>query len=235
MDYNAEITRATDVPTASPPPSAQRPSPPLPTPPVPMPPAPLPLAAPALHTWTVAEFEGGIASGFIEESDAVELLEGQITEKMATNSPHAYATNTMLEILHANLSGKGYAIGGQSPVQLSEISRPEPDVHVARGPSRQYIKRVPDADDVLWLAEVADSSINIDRDFKLGIYARAGIPEYWIIDLTNSRIECNTEPQPDGTYATKRTYKMGETIKHDLLGEITLTDLFADEVEETTP
>ncbi len=184
--------------------------------------------APALHRWTVEEFEAGIERGVIEESDAVELLDGYITEKMSINTPHAFATDALSGMLYTNLAGKGYAIGIQNPVKLSETSRPEPDLRVAKGPLRQYLTRIPTADDILWLGEVADSSIDIDRVFKLPMYAVAGIPEYWIININASQIECNTDPQPDGTYDTKRTYKKGETIQHDLLGEIVVAELFGD-------
>ncbi len=189
------------------------------------PPAP---RTPTLHRWTVEEFEAGIESGFIAESDAVELLDGYITEKMSVNAPHAFVTKVTYDILLRATSSRDVSVNSQAPIKLSEYSRPEPDLYIAKGKMSTYRDRIPTADEVLWIGEVADTSINIDRISKLPMYVNAGIPEYWIIDINAAQIECNTGPQSNGTYETKLTYKKGDTIQHELLGEIIVAELFGD-------
>ena len=187
---------------------------------------PNPPARPAPRRWTVDEFEAGIASGFIGEDDAVELLEGIITQKMSIDAPHAYATDALADLLYERLDRRAYAVGGQNPIRLDDGSRPEPDLRVAVGPRSRYRKALPTATEVLWLAEVADSSIKIDREYKRGLYARAGIAEYWIVDLTSASVECYTGPQADGEYATKQTYGREAVIEHALLGSVAVKELF---------
>ena len=183
-------------------------------------------SGPTLARWTVERFEGFIARGMLEEGDAVELLDGLIVEKLPINPPHSYATDTLYHLLTRNLADVELALSQQNPVVLNGGSRPEPDLYLARGPRRRYLTLLPRADDLLWVCEVADSSLSTDQGLKHTLYAHAGIPEYWIVDINASRVACYTEPDTDGSYRVKRTFSAGEIIEHGVLGRAVVGELF---------
>ena len=101
-------------------------------------------------------------------------------------------------------------------------SQPEPDIAVIRGSSRQYATRHPAPSDVGLVVEVADSSLDVDRRVKSRIYARAGIPTYWIVNLVENRVEVHTEPKSAGNrshFAKCTEYSSGEKIPVILAGK----------------
>lgn len=186
---------------------------------------------PGLFRMTVEKFEACIAAGAIGEEDAVELLDGLIVDKMSINPPHAYLTKVLYDLVFKAISDKPIIVNSQAPFTLSETSRPEPDLYIAKGELIDYRTKLPTASDLLWVAEVADSSIEADRGKKLELYAAAGILEYWIVDINTARIECYTGPNTDGSYGSKSTFARGQTIVHDLLGEVEVGELFGEEHE----
>ena len=86
----------------------------------------------------------------------------------------------------------------QQPVRLSTDAEPQPDVAVVRFREDFYRLRHPGPDEILLLIEVADSSLEIDREIKLPRYAQSGIPIVWIVDLNTETVEVSTGPGPDG-------------------------------------
>ena len=99
----------------------------------------------------------------------------------------------------------------QSPLVMPDNSEPEPDAMLLAWREDRYAFRAPRPGDVLMLVEVSDSTLRYDRDVKLSLYAAAGVPETWLVNLREDWVESNTEPSPEGYRATRR-YALGDTI-----------------------
>ncbi len=166
--------------------------------------APRFIPGPALPIWrlSVSQYHGMIEAGILTEDDPVELLEGWLVTKMPKNPPHRLSTQLTREAL-AGILPVGWYVDAQEPITLSD-SEPEPDVVVVRGQRRDYTERHPGAGDLALVVEVADATLQRDRTLKKQLYARAGIPTYWLIDLTNHQIEVYTEPFVDAGQADYR-------------------------------
>lgn len=163
--------------------------------------------------FSVAEYEEMIRTGIIKEDDNVELLEGWIVEKMTKNPSHTMAVGLVFDAI-GELALKGWFINMEQPIMTSD-SEPEPDISVIRGRRRDYPNRKPQADDIAFVVEVADSSLKDDRQWKLGIYARAGIRIYWIVNLRAKRIEIYTDPYTEEAksgYRTENFFGAKDTI-----------------------
>jgi len=122
-----------------------------------------------------------IRAGILTPDDPVEMLAGWLVYKMPKNPPHRIATKLALQALEAVVPAGCY-VDSQEPITLDD-SEPEPDVMVVRGDTRQYRERHPGVDDVVLIVEIADTTIERDRGVKKAVYARAGIPVYWIVNL----------------------------------------------------
>jgi Uma2 family endonuclease len=164
-----------------------------------------------VRRFSVKEYHRMIDSGILTDEDRVELLEGWIVPKMPRNPPH----DGMITLIHnrvlAPLLPQGWFCRGQSAVTTAD-SEPEPDLAVIRGDERNYLKRHPGPKDMALVIEVADTSIRRDRVIKARLYARAGIPIYWIINLPGGRVEVHTEPSgPSDSPAYKQRHNFGRT------------------------
>jgi Uma2 family endonuclease len=123
-------------------------------------------------------------------------------------SPHAWCVKRLSGTFVSRLLGR-FVVSIQDPVRLDDRCEPEPDLAVIRLDSSQ--DRHPGAADTLLIIEVADSSLRKDRGRKRGIYARAHIPEYWIVDITGDRIEVHRQPSSRG-YRSTSIARRGETV-----------------------
>jgi Uma2 family endonuclease len=141
---------------------------------------------------SVAQYQAMAAQGILTEDDRVELLEGLLIQKMTKNPRHIWSTENADALIQPHLPA-GWFTRRQDPFNTGD-SQPEPDVFVVRGKPRDYIERLPAASDVALVVEVADSTLAQDRTIKQRIYARAGIPVYWIINLVDNQIEVYTQP-----------------------------------------
>lgn len=162
---------------------------------------------------SVEQYHAMINSGILTKDDSVELLEGWLIEKMSQNPPHSVAAELVAEKLR-ELHLDGFCIRSEKPITLSD-SEPEPDVAVARGPTRNYIERHPSPNEVPLVIEVADASIDQDRGVKRRAYARAGVAVYWIVNLRQRQIEVYTSPSgavPEPSYASRQDYPSGAEI-----------------------
>jgi Uma2 family endonuclease len=126
-------------------------------------------------------------AGILREDDRVELLEGLLVDMSPIGPRHAIATDNLIGMLVPACAGRA-RVRCQEPVVLDEGSEPQPDIALVRRPWRGYPHTHPGPDDIFLLIEVADSSLDLDRTVKLELYARAGIPEVWIVDLTADRV-----------------------------------------------
>ncbi len=149
--------------------------------------------------WTRIEYDRLIENGFFREGDRVELLGGQLMVAEPQGSRHAATVSLVADALRAVFE-RGWYVTVQLPIALDEESEPEPDVAVVRGTARDYGDAHP-SQPVL-VVEVADSSRTIGRQHKLSLYARAGVPDCWIVDLVDNVLEVyrHPAPSPEATY-----------------------------------
>lgn len=173
------------------------------------------LAVPGDPIWrlSVAQYHQMIGAGILTDDDPVELLEGWLVAKMPKNPPHSLATQLTREAL-ARILPAGWFVDAQEPITTAD-SEPEPDVAVIRGERRDYAERHPGPGEVALVVEVADATLRRDRTLKQGIYARAGIPLYWILNLTEQTLEAHHEPSEskDGfSYHQRAVYRASDAV-----------------------
>jgi Uma2 family endonuclease len=184
------------------------------TPPVSSGPMPVPVVPSDLF-WrlSVDQYHQMIEADILTEDDPVELLEGWLIQKMPKKPPHRVITKVTRDAL-ARIAPAGWYVDSQEPVTLQD-SEPEPDAAVVRGDTRQFLDRHPGPQELGLVVEVADTSLQRDRTFKKRVYARAGIPVYWIVNLADGLIEVYTEPSgaaehPD--YQRRQDYRPSDEI-----------------------
>ncbi len=164
----------------------------------------------AKRWFSVDEYYRMAEAGILREDDRVELIEGEIVEMSPIGSRHAGCVKTLNALLGRHL-GQTVVVSVQDPIYLDEFSVPQPDIALLRPREDFYTKGHPIPSDVLLVIEVADSSVEFDRNKKLPLYAQANIPEVWIINLPQETIEIYMQPV-GGTYREIRLVKRGETV-----------------------
>lgn len=160
--------------------------------------------------YTVETYFGLVDDGILQPEDAVELLEGVVVAVAPQSVRHAAAGSRAGEALRAAIRGRA-TIREEKPLVLRPYSAPEPDVCVVRGTIPDYDHAHPDT--ALLVVEVADSSLVQDRLTKSRIYAAAGIPEYWILNLRDDCVEVHRAPDPDRRlYTDRHVARRGERL-----------------------
>src|SRR5712692_8205704 len=150
--------------------------------------------APALvrtRRWSRAEYGRLIDAGLLREDDPIELVDGQLIIREPQRTPHAVATELVEEALRRAF-GRGWCVRVQLPIALDPHSEPEPDVAVVRGAPRDFLDDHPSRPALI--VEVSGASLGFDRTTKAGLYARARIREYWIVNLVARRLEVRRGP-----------------------------------------
>ncbi len=142
----------------------------------------------------LSDYQRMIEAGILHEDDPVELIEGHIVTMSPKGSKHAACLRKIMDWLPAQV-GNQAQIQVQDPIQIPELSQPEPDLALVIPRTDYYAEAHPTPADVILLVEVADSSTRIDREVKAPVYAKAGIAVYWIINLPEQTIEVYTQPQ----------------------------------------
>jgi Uma2 family endonuclease len=170
------------------------------------------------HRFSVGQYHRMIETGILDENDKVELIEGLILEMSPIGSPHSYTVDELYSAI-GNVLPPGWKVYIQRPVTLA-TGEPEPDNSVVRGGSADYKLRHPGPADIGLLIEVAESSLEFDRQVKLRTYAAAGIPEYWIVNLRDRQVETHRDPRA-ATESSEAAYNSGETIS--ATGKLLLT------------
>lgn len=168
---------------------------------------------------SVDQYHAMIHTGILTDDDPVELLEGWLVAKMPKNPPHRAVTRLIRQVLERLVPAEWY-VDSQEPITTDD-SEPEPDVVVVRGETRHYLDRHPGPQDVGLVIEVADTTLQRDRGFKKRLYARAGIPVYWIVNLSDNQCEVYTEPsgpEPQPDYRQRQDYSSSDVIPVVLAG-----------------
>ncbi|MEN3002433.1 MAG: Uma2 family endonuclease [Armatimonadota bacterium] len=154
--------------------------------------------------FTCEEYHRLAEIGILREDERVELIEGDIIQMVPVSPEHVTATLGLYEVVR-RLFGKGYLVRIQSPLALG-ASEPEPDIAVVRGRLADYKHAHPTT--AVLVIEVAQTSLQYDREVKASVYAKANIPEYWIVNLQSRRLEVYREPieSPDAPFGY--TYRL---------------------------
>ena len=157
--------------------------------------------------FTVDEYYEMARVGILKPDERVELLDGEIILKEPKSVAHSWCV-IRLSNLVGSWSRQAY-MGVHDPLRLNNRSEPEPDIVVIRHDAPH--NRHPGPSEALLVVEVADTSIRVDRGQKRRMYARAGIFEYWIVDLTADRIEVYRDPVRS-RYRSVMLLRPGDTI-----------------------
>ncbi|HEY3354905.1 MAG TPA: Uma2 family endonuclease [Polyangia bacterium] len=160
-----------------------------------------PTTDPPRRRWTRAEYERIVDAGVLGPEDHVELIDGEILVMSPEKSRHAAAIDLCAEALRRAF-GPGHTVRVQHPLALGAASEPEPDVAVVPGSPRDYAAAHPSS--ALLVVEVADSSLATDRTVKAALYAAAGLPEYWIVNLPERCLEIHRAPGAAGYAGVER-------------------------------
>jgi Uma2 family endonuclease len=154
----------------------------------------------------VDDYHRMIEAGILDDR-RVELLDGIITEMTPQGTPHAYYSDESGDYL-TDLLGKRAKVREAKPITLGDNSEPEPDIAIVKPLGAVYLDHHPYAEDVFWLIEYSDSSLKKDLESKTKIYARAGIREYWVINLKEEKLIVFRSPI-DGDYRDEQTLTGG--------------------------
>lgn len=162
----------------------------------------------SLHRFSRDQYDQMIDAGVFGPEDRIELLNGEIIDMAPQKSRHATAIR-LIEIRLSRIFSVGHDVRTQLPLSLDDRSEPEPDVAVVPGNPRDYRDAHPGS--ALLVVEVSETTLGYDRIRKLAAYARANIPEYWILDLNSETLEVCRHPERD-TYTERRILKAADRL-----------------------
>ena len=152
---------------------------------------------PRRHAYSVDDYYRMAETGILRPGDRVELIDGEIIDRAPIGSRHAAAVKRIAQALSLSLGDRAI-VSVQDPIRLDPYSEPQPDIALLRPREDFYAGAHPGPGDVLLLVEVADSTLRFDRDTKLPLYARHGIPEVWLVDIENAQFTIHRDPQAHG-------------------------------------
>lgn len=166
------------------------------------------VASAEIHRWTREEYERMAAKGLFPPDARVELIEGIVYDMTPQSSFHSTGLRALQESLRPVFSS-GYDLRVQMPLVLGDDSEPGPDLAVVPGTFEDYAYSHPTT--AVLAVEVADSSLLRDRRLKIPLYARAGIPEAWLLNLKRTVLEVYRDPV-DGAYRSRTVLRPGESV-----------------------
>jgi Uma2 family endonuclease len=171
--------------------------------------------------FTVDEYHRMSEAGILAETDRVELIEGEIVKMSPIGKYHAACVKRLNSVLNRRV-GDYAIVSVQDPIRLDDYSEPEPDLALLKPRDDFYAQDLPTVEDVLLIIEVADTSVEYDRNVKLPLYAKAGIPETWLANIREDRIEAYSQPV-NGVYSIVRIINRGEALSPEALPNLVLT------------
>jgi Uma2 family endonuclease len=162
------------------------------------------------HRFTVEEYRRMGEAGILADDDRVELIDGEIIEMSPIGSRHAACVNKLTRLLVQQV-GERAIVSVQNPVEVADNSEPQPDLTLLRSRPDFYAERHPLSGDVLLMIEVADTSLRFDLTVKAPLYARTGVPELWIVDLSRERVHVFRDRE-GGAYRTAEIVERRATL-----------------------
>jgi Uma2 family endonuclease len=184
-----------------------------------------------LHRLSLDQYRRMVSAGILSRKDRCELIRGWLVEKMAENPPHTICSCKLNKLL-VRMLGDDWALRSDKPIELVHSeSCPEPDFVVATGEDDAYSSRHPRDGEILLVVEIADTSVNLDQELMLPIYALEKIPVYWIVNLIDRRVEVYTQPRggKKPTYRTRTDYPPGGSVPV-VLGGAEVGSIAVDEI-----
>jgi Uma2 family endonuclease len=183
--------------------------------------SPVRLKEPTTRLLTVFEYDKMIEAGIFSEDDRIELLEGVLIEMSPKGPHHAYSTDCATKVFIQRLGDRA-VVRNQNPILIDEFSEPEPDIVLATPDASKYANHHPTPGEIFAVIEVSDSSLAYDRHRKSLVYARAGIPQYLVLNVEARELEDYRDPAPDG-YRSKQTISAEQEFTLVAFPEITFT------------
>ncbi len=165
---------------------------------------------PTPRRFSVDEYYAMAEAGILARDERVELIDGEIITMSPIGNPHGAGVDRATDLIVPLVTGRAI-VRVQAHVRLADNCQPEPDLMLLVRRGDFYSTEAPGPSDVLLLIEVADSSLSYDRNRKLPLYARHGIPEVWIENIPGRVVEAYSNPV-NGEYTQARTYRPGEII-----------------------
>jgi len=159
--------------------------------------------------WRRVEYDRLVELGMFE-GERLELLDGLLVVREPQYSPHATTVGLVGDVLGVAF-GAGWHVRSQLPLALDDDSEPEPDAAVVAGARRDYVNAHPST--AALIVEVADSSLRLDRRFKSRLYARAGLAEYWIVNIVDGVLEVHREPYREADERDGWRYRSIEVLR----------------------
>ena len=176
----------------------------------------------ATHRFTAKDFHRMVGAGILREDDRVELLHGEIVDMPPIGPGHAAGVNRLLNAFLPLQGERKAIISVQNPIHLGEHSEPQPDLALLKPRPDFYAQGHPTPQEVLLVVEVMESSVGYDREVKVPLYARFGIPETWLVDVERGLIEVYREPGSEG-YRQVHTLRRGERLSPEAFPQFILT------------
>jgi Uma2 family endonuclease len=164
----------------------------------------------AKRLFTVEEYHQMVGVGILGEDDNVELINGEILKMPPIGSHHAAYVDRLNALFSPRLVGQAL-VRVQSPIQLNNLSQPQPDITLLKPRDDFYWQSHPTVSDVLLVVEVAETSCDYDRTVKLPLYAQSSVDEVWLIDVSNRRLEVHRNPE-NGQYRQVHILLKGHSI-----------------------
>jgi Uma2 family endonuclease len=159
--------------------------------------------------WSIEQWHRLVETGVLANQNNVQLLEGEIVQMSPEGVAHSFVNRRIADYLRELLKGIAYISEGH-PITLDN-SEPQPDIAIVRLGEDIYSQHHPYPEDIYWLIEVSNSTLQFDQDTKAKIYARNNIPEYWIVDLINKKVIVYTSPKGNN-YQQIEIYQTGTII-----------------------
>lgn len=175
----------------------------------------------ARHWFTVAQFNRMGETGILAADDRVELIEGEIVEMSPIGKRHAACIGRLTNLFGRQLSDEAI-VWIQNPIILDNYSEPQPDVALLRWRDDFYERSLPGPRDVMLVIEVSDTTVESDRQVKLPLYARAGIPEVWLVNLPDAELEIYAQPVA-GEYRTRARAGRNEEVRARSIADLVIT------------
>lgn len=168
--------------------------------------------------FTVDEYDTMIKVGVFDGKERVELIEGEFVKKMTQGDLHIGCINFLNRFFTRNCDDS-VLVSVQNAVQINIFSAPEPDVALLRFRPDFYSGGKARPADILLLIEVADTTVHSDRQIKIPLYARAEVPEVWLVNLPRKIVEVYTAPK-NGKYQVVRKAGKSETLNPKMIADL---------------
>jgi Uma2 family endonuclease len=164
---------------------------------------------PRTRRWTRVEYDRLIEMGMFQAGERLELLAGNLVVREPQGDPHTLAVELVNEALRTAF-GREWRVRVQLPIALDQESEPEPDISVAPGRARDRREAKPSR--LALIVEIAESSLAVDREYKSSLYAKARVPEYWIVNLVDRALEVYRDPMPDASASYGWSYRSAQSL-----------------------